>query len=94
MESKIIEKKQNPFFAREEIKLVATFAKNPSFDEAAGLVASETKSNKENILVREIKGKFGRNTFLVKSEVYKKKEDRDKESAKLEARKNKSGAKK
>ena len=91
METKIIEKKQNPFFMREEVKLIGEFSKNPSFEESTELVAKEMKAEKENILVREIKGKFGRNTFLIKAEAYKNKEDRDKQAAKL-VKKKKGGA--
>lgn len=83
-EHKIIERKYNPFFAREEVKIVGEFAKNPSFEESTELVAREMKADKENILVRQIKGKFGRNTFLIKAESYKNKEDKDKQAKKLE----------
>lgn len=91
MEHKIIEKKQNPFFAREEVKIIGEFAKNPSFDEATELVAKEVKGDKEKIIVRGIKGKFGRNTFLIKAEIYANKEDRDKQAAKLVKKKKEAG---
>jgi len=77
MERQLIERKENPFFKREEIKIIVEAEKNPSFSEAEEAVASELKVEKEKILIRKIKGKFGRNTFLIEAEIYKNKEDKE-----------------
>jgi len=86
MTNEILERKENPFFNREEIKVIADAEKNPSFVEAEEIIASEGKTEKEKVLVKKIKGKFGRDTFLITAEIYKSKEDRD-------AAKNKGGKK-
>lgn len=92
MEHKIIEQKDNKFFNRGEVRIILEADKNPSFDSAAGSVAEKLKANKDNILVKKIKGKFGRNTFLIEAEIYKNKEDKDKQAAKLVKKKAAPGA--
>ncbi len=82
--SKIIEDKENFLINRREVKFLVESAKNPSFDEANNLLAEHFKSEKDNLKVKQIKGKFGRNTFLVSGFIYKNKEDKEKFEEKKE----------
>lgn len=73
-----IEDKHNFLANRREVKIVVEAEKNPSFDEAINMTAEHFKSEKGNVAIKEIKGKFGRDTFLISSYIYKTKEDMEK----------------
>ncbi len=75
---KIVEQKQNPLLKRQEVKILVESEKNPTYPEAKEVIANEFKGNKDNILIRKVKGKFGTNTFLVSAEIYETKEDKEK----------------
>lgn len=81
----ITEEKDNFLTNRKEIKIIVGAEKNPSFDEALDLICREFKADKELVVVRGIKGKFGRNTFLISSFIYKSKEDKEKFEKKKKA---------
>lgn len=83
---KILEDKNNKLLARNEIKVVAEAAKNPSMAEASKLIAEHFKSNEDSVAVKSVKGKFGRNTFLISANVYKSKEHKDATEPKLKAK--------
>ena len=85
---KIIEDKENDLLNRREVKIIIEAGKNPSFEEADNLIIKEFKAEKENIVVKSIKGKFGRDTFLITAFIYKSKEDKEK----LEKKKEKKAA--
>jgi len=74
----IIEDKENFLLNRREIKIVVEAEKTPSFEEALNIVSENFKAEKDLIVVNEVKGKFGRNTFLISSFIYKSKEDKEK----------------
>lgn len=65
---------KNELMKRKEISFLLESAKNPSFAEMKKLIAEKYSKSEENIDVYNIKGKFGRNTFLVKAYVYDSKE--------------------
>jgi ribosomal protein S24E len=73
-----IENKENSLLNRREVKVIAEADKNPSFLEAVNIIASEFKVNGENIAIKIIKGKFGRNTFLISDFIYNSKEEKEK----------------
>lgn len=75
--TKIIEDRHNILLNRKEAKLIVEASKNPSYDEALVIVAKEMKAEPECVVIKNVKGKFGRNTFLVSAFVYKTKEDRE-----------------
>lgn len=74
----IIEDKDNKILNRKEVKLIVEAGKNPSMEEAIEKVAIQFKSEKENIVIKQIKGKFGRDTFLISAFIYRSKEDKEK----------------
>lgn len=83
----ILEEKTNALLARKEIKAIVEAIKNPSIEEAATLIASHFKAEKDNIAIKIVKGKFGRNTFLINAFVYKSKEDKEKIEPKKKVKK-------
>lgn len=75
---KIIEDKQNMLLKRREIKAIVEAEKNPTMQEAAKTVAEHFKTAEENTAIKQVKGKFGRHTFLIVANIYKSKEDKEK----------------
>ena len=72
---KIIEEKNNELLNRKELKLLVEAEKNPSMSEALEKVSTHFKAEKDCVIIKAIKGKFGRNTFLISAFIYKSKED-------------------
>lgn len=68
---------RNPLLKRRELKLLIESGKNPGFQESLKQVAKQFKSNEENIVIRELKSKFGRNTFLVDAFIYDSVQDKE-----------------
>ena len=75
---KLIEDKNNGLLNRKEVKMIVEAGKNPSYDEALVIVSKEVKAEPDCIVIKNVKGKFGRDTFLVAAFVYKTKEDKEK----------------
>ncbi len=84
---KIIEDKENFMLNRREIKMVVEASKNPSYDEALVIISNHFKASPENVVVNNVKGKFGRDTFLVSGFIYKTKEDKEKFEPKAKVKK-------
>ena len=74
---KILEEKHNPLLKRKEVKIIIEHEKNPSMEEASKLIAEKTNSSEECIAIKSIKGKFGRETFLISAMVYENKKDKE-----------------
>lgn len=90
----IIEDKQNPFLSRREIKVIARANKNPSMQQANQLISKQFKSEEDKIAVKGIKGKFGRNTFLIEANIYTSKEKKEEIEPKQKSGKKKTEEKK
>lgn len=75
---KILEDKSNDLLKRREVKIIVEESSNPSMDKARKIVAEEFKAAEEGILIKKIKGKFGRKTFLIVANIYKSNEDKKK----------------
>ncbi len=73
----VLQDKDNFLTNRKEIKVVVDSEKNPTYDEAKDIVINEFNADKENVVVKKIKGKFGRDTFLISAFIYKSKEDKE-----------------
>lgn len=73
---KILENKENNLLGRREVKLIVEAGKNPSYLEASKQVAEHFKCQEDLIEIKEIKGKFGRATFLISAFIYKDKENK------------------
>ena len=74
----ILQDKDNFLFNRKEIKLIVEAEKSPSFEEASDILSENFKSDKDTIVIKGVRGKFGRNTFLISGFIYKTKDDKDK----------------
>jgi len=84
----ILTDKDNFLLKRREVKFVIEADKNPSFEEAGFLIAKDFNAHADHIAVKEVNGKFGRNTFLIKAFIYANKDDK----AKFEKKKEKKAA--
>ncbi len=74
---KTVQNKDNLLFNRKEIKVIVDAEKNPSFPEAEKIISEEFKTSPGTVYVKGIKGKFGRNTFLIRANIYKTQEDKE-----------------
>ncbi len=74
---KVLEEKDNLLLNRKEVKIVVEAAKNPSLQEACKTISEKFKVQEDLVAVKEVKGKFGRNTFLISANIYDKKENKD-----------------
>lgn len=68
---------KNDMLGRREVSFVITHSGNPGFAGASKLVSEHFKAPEENIMVENVKGKFGMKTFLVKASIYDSKELKD-----------------
>ena len=89
---KTLENKDNYLLNRKEIKIVIQADKNPSFNEALLIFNKEFKADPEATVIKNVKGKFGRDTFLLTAFVYKTKEDKEKFEPKAKVKKAAPGA--
>jgi len=67
---KIIKNFRNDLLKRTEIKAVITAGKNPGIADSTKKIADHFKSAEENVVVKDLKSKFGRDTFLIDAYVY------------------------
>jgi len=74
---KVLKDFKNDLLKRREISIVIKADKNPSFIEAVDMIEKEFKVDKELIVARNIKGKFGRKTFLITAYIYDSKEAKE-----------------
>lgn len=86
---KILEEKDNPLFNRKEIKIIVTSESSPTRVDTEKLLSEKFSSQIESIAIKSIKGKFGRNTFLITASIYKSPEDKVKTEPKPKTKKNK-----
>ena len=78
METKIIEKKDNPLFNREEVVLEIVSNVSPSNSEVAKVVSEKLSSTEDKVKVNGIYGNFGTHVFTVYANVYKTVSDKEK----------------
>lgn len=74
---KTIKNFRNDLLKRNEVKVVMSAGKNPGLATAAKNIAEHLKTKEENIVVRELKSSFGRDTFLIDAFVYDSVMDKD-----------------
>lgn len=84
---KILEDKNNELLNRREIKVILTSEKNPNFADSIKMITEHFKAQEDLVVVKEIKGKFGRDTFLISALIYKTKEDKEKVEQKKKEKK-------
>jgi ribosomal protein S24E len=65
---------KNRLMKRRELVLVIESDSNPGFAGVSKVLSEEFKTPEDQILVENVKGRFGSNTFLVKASIYDSKE--------------------
>ena len=65
---------KNELLGRREISLIVESKNTPSFAESAKIVAEHFKAPEESIMIEAVRGKFGRDTFLLNASIYNSKE--------------------
>lgn len=73
----VIQDFRNELLKRREVKLIIEAGSNPGFDEAGKLVKEKFGASDEQVVVRNVKSKFGRKTFLLDAFIYDSAEDRE-----------------
>lgn len=68
---------KNELLNRREVKIIIDAKSNPGFDHGIEIVSKEFKVPRENIAVRNVKGKFGRGTFLIDAFIYENVKDKE-----------------
>ena len=89
---KVIKDFRNDLLKRREVKLVENLGKNPGFADSAKMIAGHFKAKDENIVVKEVKSKFGRDTFLIDALIYDSVDDKEKIEPKKKVKKAAEGA--
>lgn len=89
---KILTDTKNALLKRREIKIVVEASGNPGFEQARKIVVDKCKASEENIVVNNVKGKFGRDTFLIDAFVYDSVKDKETIEPKPKAKKGEAGA--
>lgn len=73
----ILSQLRNEIFKRNHVKLLVDAGKNPTLNEASEIVAKEFNAGKEKISIQNVKGKFGRDTFLISAFIYDSEEEKN-----------------
>ena len=87
MELEVKKDFRNELLKRREVKVIFDAEKNPGFDESLKKVAHKFKAEEGNIVMKNVKSKFGRNTFLVDAFIYDSAEAKDKVEPKAKVKK-------
>jgi ribosomal protein S24E len=74
---KLIKNFRNDLLKRNEMKVVMAADKNPGLANSLKLIAEHLKTKEENIVLRELKSSFGRDTFLIELFLYDSVVDKD-----------------
>jgi ribosomal protein S24E len=81
---------KNDLFNRREVKLLVKASSNPGEAFAKKEIAGKFKAIEDAIVVRSVKSKFGRDSFLIDAFVYDSVEDKDRVEPKKKEKKKKS----
>jgi len=66
----VIQDLRNELLKRREVKLIIRENKNPGFANALKIITEQFNAKEENIVVKEVKSKFGKDTFLIDAFIY------------------------
>ena len=73
---KAIKDTKNDLLKRRELKFLVNSESNPGYDKAKEIVAKEFKAEADVVAVKNVKSKFGRDTFLIDAFIYSSAADR------------------
>ena len=65
---------KNELMQRKEVLIQIEMDKNPTNVEASKLIADQFKSDEDKVMIEQVKGTFGKKTFLIKASIYNTKE--------------------
>ena len=82
---------QNKLLNRREVQVVMESSSNPGFDGAKKIIGDNFKAKDEMIVVKKVKGKFGRDTFLVDAFIYDSVNDKERIEPKVKVKKSAEG---
>ena len=82
---------KNDLLNRREIKIIIEADSNPGNAKAVQIIADEFKSSPENIVIKTLKSKFGRNTFLLDAFIYNSAKDKERIELKKKVKKDAAG---
>jgi len=68
---------KNSLLKRREVKVVVESPSNPGFQNSIKMIADQFKASEDSIAVKEVKSKFGRNTFLIDAFIYDSVKDKE-----------------
>jgi len=78
MALKIIKEKENPLFGRKEISFEISSETTPMHKEVLDNISKKLSVPEENIKIKKISGRFGSKNFIVDTNIYISKEEKDK----------------
>lgn len=84
---KAIKDLRNDLLNRREVKILIESSGNPGMVNAGKAIAEQFKSKEENIAVKNLKGKFGRDTFLVDAYIYDSADEKKRIEPKVKVKK-------
>lgn len=85
----IIKETKNDLLKRREIQVVVESKGNPGLAQAAKMVSEKFKVDENLVAVKELKSKFGRDTFLIKANIYESNENKSLIEPKIKSKKDK-----
>lgn len=72
----IISDSANNVLKRREIKVITQQQNTPSFSSAEEIVSKKFNTPQEQIAIKRVEGKFGRDTFLIEAFIYDSAKDK------------------
>jgi ribosomal protein S24E len=86
---KVIKDFRNELLKRREIKIITEAEKNPGFAGALKMITEHFKVKEDVVVAREVKSKFGRDTFLIDAFIYDSSADKERVERKKKDKKSK-----
>lgn len=83
----IIKDFKNDLLKRREVKLIINAEKNPGIISATKMIAEHLKATDDVVVVKELKSKFGMDSFLIDAFIYNSIHDRERAEPKKKLKK-------
>lgn len=65
---------RNDLMQRRQVQVILESEKNPTYADCAKMLADNFKGSEDAVMVEQIKGTFGKNTFIITASIYDSKE--------------------
>jgi ribosomal protein S24E len=88
----ILKDARNDLLKRREIEAVDNVDSNPGFENSKKNIAEKLKTQEENIVVKNVTGKFGSDDFLINAFIYDSKDEMTKVEPRKKEKKSAAGA--